>query len=157
MATTRDARRALARGDVDGALVLLWNAIEPLRIRGDRAGLEEVERLAAVVAGRADGAYGAEAERLRAEVRETLGEGAAPPATVQLDAELGGFGEPLPLPPQPGAPPAPPPPAGETGPGDADGEEAGERPGGRRLGTLLWAAFVALVIILNVIGGLRGE
>lgn len=150
MATTRDARRALARGRDDEALVLLWNAIEPLRLRGDRAGLQEVERLAAAVAGRADGAYAAEAERLRAEVRETLGEAAATPVAVAVGAEPAGPGGPLPPFPEAGVPlPLP----DETGTGEP--EEAGEQPRGRGLGTLLWAAFVALVIVINVVGGLR--
>ena len=168
MASPREARRALARGDVDGALVLLWNAVEPLRLRGDRAGLRAVERMAAAVAQGGDPATAPEAERLREEVRglleepELVGAGArveAVPAAVG-EVELGdatfGAGEPATAPPPPGAPPGGAPLPEPWAGGGEGGEEGEERPG-RRLGPLLWAAFIALVIILNVIGGLRGD
>jgi hypothetical protein len=156
MATPREARRELARGDVDGALVLLWNAIEPLRLRGDQDGLEQVLSLAALVAERGDEAQAHEADRLRREVEEVLGaeaarveaapavsvaEAADDVAQIEWDEVAGTLDE---------APVAP-----EASPSADD--DAREETGGRRLGPLIWAAFIALVIVLNVIGGLRGE
>jgi hypothetical protein len=46
VATVKEARRAVERGDVDEALVVLWNALEPLRLAGDTAGLQRVAALA---------------------------------------------------------------------------------------------------------------
>jgi hypothetical protein len=156
MATPREARRAIARGDPDGALVLLWNAIEPLRLRGDRDGLEQVQSLAALVAERGDEAHAHEAERLSREVEEVLGADAASVASAPVAAVAGPVEEAAQiewdevagtLDEAPVAPEASP---------SAEGD-APEETGGRRLGPLIWAAFIALVIVLNVIGGLRGE
>ena len=46
MASARDARKALDRGEPAEALVLLWNAVEPARIAGDERALREIGRLA---------------------------------------------------------------------------------------------------------------
>ena len=46
------ARGAIAAGNTDEALVLLWNAVEPARMAGDRETLEEIARLAQAIPGR---------------------------------------------------------------------------------------------------------
>ena len=59
----RAARKSLARGRTDEALVYLWNMLEPARLdRG--APLRELQRLAAVVRNQGNEAQQREAERL---------------------------------------------------------------------------------------------
>jgi hypothetical protein len=43
------ARKAVGAGDVDGALVLLWKALEPARLANDRARLREIAEVAAAI------------------------------------------------------------------------------------------------------------
>lgn len=43
------ARKALATNDVDGALVLLWKALEPARLADDKAQLKEIAAVAATI------------------------------------------------------------------------------------------------------------
>jgi hypothetical protein len=153
MATVRDARRALDRGEVDEALLVLWNLIEPLRLEGDRAGLHRVTDLADEIATVADGAYASEAERLVAAVgRATSDEPAVTTvigqrvpdtleqwATVLLGGDAGR--------------------ADDLG-GDvrADGDEApGEESRGRRLGPIVWAVLLGLFVLLQVLGNLFGD
>ncbi len=159
MASLRDARRSLDRGDVDEAMVVLWNALEPLRLAGDRDGLEEAVRLAARAAA-VDESYASEAERMGSAVG-ALTAGPADTAVVvpQRERTLAetleqwaetvvtatGAGEPGVPEPVDGAPPL------DADPGD---EEAGR---GRRLGPLVWALLVGLFLILNVLGNVFGD
>lgn len=158
MASLHDARRALDRGDVDEAMVTLWNALESLRLDGDRRGLEEAVRLAASAAA-ADEAYAAEAERLRTAVdgltadttgstvvglphERTLAERLEEWAeTVATAAGAGEAGSPDPF---PTAPPTEAEPDGETG-------------RGRKLGPVVWAVLVGLFLLLNVLGNVFGD
>jgi hypothetical protein len=158
MATLRDARRSLDRGDVDEAMVVLWNALEPLRLAGDQDGLEEAARLAARAAA-ADEAYASEAERMRTAVgvlaadpadtdvvvpqrersfAETLEQWAETVVTATAAGEPG-------LPEPVGAP-------------TLDAEPADDEEGrGRRLGPLVWALLVGLFLVLNVLGNVFGD
>jgi hypothetical protein len=43
------ARKAVAAGDVDEALVLLWKALEPARLENDRSRLREIAEVAAAI------------------------------------------------------------------------------------------------------------
>jgi hypothetical protein len=43
------ARKAVAAGDVDEALVLLWKALEPARLENDQARLREIAQVAATI------------------------------------------------------------------------------------------------------------
>jgi hypothetical protein len=159
MASLRDARRSLERGDVDEAMVVLWNVLEPLRLAGDEDGLDEAVQLAARAAA-ADAAYASEAERMRAAVgaltagpadavevgsqrersfAETLGHWAETVATAT------GAGEPGLPEPVPGSPPAD---------GESTDDEAGR---GRSLGPLVWALLVGLFLLLNVLGNVFGD
>jgi hypothetical protein len=76
VATVKEARRAVERGDVDEALVLLWNALEPLRLAGDTAGLQRVAALADEIAVLGDGEHAHEAARLHAAVVPLIGDDA---------------------------------------------------------------------------------
>lgn len=163
MATAREARRALARGDVDLALVLLWNAVEPHRLEGDRAGLEAIGRMAASIAERGDPSQAPEAARLVEEVREVLAYESG--REDELVAHVGaGFEraeelvvavEPL---------------VESTAPGETvetfetvetveglPGAERPERPERSKLTGLIWAILVAVFILLNVVNRLVGE
>lgn len=77
MATVKEARRAVERGDVDEALVLLWNALEPLRLAGDTAGLQRVAALADEIAVLGDGEHAHEAALLHAASAPLIGDDAA--------------------------------------------------------------------------------
>ncbi|MGL6279644.1 MAG: hypothetical protein ACRC50_08845 [Gaiella sp.] len=159
MASLRDARRSLDRDDVDEAMVVLWNALEPLRLAGDQDGLEEAARLAARAAA-ADPAYASEAERVRIAVGAlTAGPADAAVVVPQRERTLvetlekwaetvvtaTGAGEPGMPEPVSGAPP--------SDAGSAD-DEAGR---GRRLGPLVWALLAGLFLLLNVLGNLFGD
>jgi hypothetical protein len=152
----KEARRAVARGANDEALVLLWNAVEPARLRGDRRALATIGGLAQVVQRSGDDGQRREAERLLEVLRENAEHGVAP-ATATLDARVtggGGYD------------------AGEVAegagavyeerelPDDVYVPEAGTETEGAgragRIGNLLWLAFVVLIILVNVIGQLRG-
>jgi hypothetical protein len=149
---------------VDAALVKLWNELERLRLAGDQAGLAGVERAAARIAARGDEAQRREAERLLEIVRSNRAEEGEPgAATARLDAELArGHLEPEPV----RAEVEPELPRGQLEPeplrgGEAGGytlEEAWEQPAERqqgiRLGPLIWAVVIAVVVILNVVGRL---
>jgi hypothetical protein len=147
MTTPREARRALARGDVDEALVLLWNAIEPLRLRGDEAGLESVAHMAAAIAEGGDGSQAREAGRLLDATHEMLG-AADPPDTVLIGQAASGSVEPVAgerLPDPPGEVGAPP------------GREVPPEPAGRRVSRLVWALVVGAFIVFNILRGLLSE
>jgi hypothetical protein len=150
MATVRDARRALDRGDVDEAMVMLWNALEPLRLDGDGAGLERVGQLASEIASGAESSYAVEAERLLAAVRALTAEGATPSATVEhglpetlerwID-EAVRSGERV---------------GGDDRPPTLEEVDDAEE-GGRRLGPLVWALLAGLFLLLNVLGNVFGD
>jgi hypothetical protein len=138
MASARNARKALARGSADEALVLLWNEVEPARLAGDVATLREIGRLAELIRRDGDPAQQREAERLLETVREfTEGEAPARPAaapesrmengaTTLEDAE-------------------------EAGPLDEAGGTEG-RPG--RMTSLVWILLFLLIVIANALRGI---
>lgn len=153
MATVRDARRALDRGDVDQALVVLWNLLEPLRLEGDDNGLNRVAEMADEIATLAGGSYATEAQRLQAATgRITTAEPAVttaverrvPDSLEQWATVLLG---------------------GEAArPGDLEGDVArggdgapAEQSRGRRLGPIVWAVLVALFVLLQVLGNVFGD
>jgi len=150
MANAADVRRALSRGDTDEALVLAWNALEPLRLRGDRSGLKAVGETAAFIAEHGDGSQAREAERLLTAVRSMLQPEAAADV-VRIGAaerDVSVLSE-----------------APDYDDGGADDVEydvdhdettAGDddRP---RLGKLVWALIVAAFVIFNIVSGLLRE
>jgi hypothetical protein len=165
MSAVRDARRALARGDRDAALVDLWNALEPLRLRGDAAGLHRAAQLAAEIARTGDGSQAREAERLIEAVRLTLdpdarsaAEPSAPvvaepsPQVTVLDDPSPAFEEADELEEADRLE------VGEYDPdADVEGvevEDAEQRP---RLRGLVWALIVAAFVIFNIVSGLLRE
>jgi hypothetical protein len=149
MSSVGQARRSLSRGDIDGALVDLWNAVEPLRLRGDRSGLEQVARMAASIVENGDGSQSREATRLLDEVRRTVDPDALRPAVT-------GVGAPVPI--DDGRHDA----AEEWDDADWDDDvvepEIGEaESSGPRIGPLVWALIVAAFVIFNIVSGLLRE
>jgi hypothetical protein len=155
MSSVGRARRSLSRGDIDGALVDLWNAVEPLRLRGDRSGLEQVARMAASIVESGDGSQSREATRLLDEVQRTVDPDALRPAVTSAGAPLpiddgghdaaeewddAGWGDDV-VEPEVGEP--------EIG----EPEEAS----GPRIGPLVWALIVAAFVIFNIVSGLLRE
>ncbi len=141
----------------DEDLVRLWNAIEPLRLSGDAAGLRDVERRAARIASEGDEAQRRDAERLL-EVLSAMDERVtATPATARLDAEvaMGGrtFRDASPEI-EGGRDDEAPPETFDPG-GRLEGAEPDEeQPRGlKRLMPLLWVIVFVVVIVLNVLGG----
>lgn len=142
----RKARRALAQGRADEALLFLWNAVEPARLEGGGA-LRELERLAASVAERGDESQKREAARLLATVRGTPPE---PAVAVEQDrwtppsepAERPGDGEPEAHEPEQSSEQQP--------------EPADEAPPRRGLGRYVIPVIVLLVILVNVISRVFG-
>lgn len=147
----KEARQAAARGSYDEALVLLWNALEPARLAGDRGALRTIGGVAQLVARSGDDGQRREAERLLGTLQANVEHGVTP-ATATLDAEVSGAG---------GYD------VGElaTGTGErverheqfeppAEVEEEQGRAG--RIGNYVWLAFVVLIILVNVIGQIRG-
>lgn len=123
----KQARAAVRRGDADGALVLLWNELEPARLSGDRRSLRAIGGLAAEIAERGDGGQRAEAQRLL-EVLERAGEEGD--ATAALEGEVSAAG---------------------YEPGEVEAEPV-EGPG-FRFGTLVWLLIVIAVVVINVLSG----
>lgn len=129
----KQSRRALERGAADEALVLLWNALEPARLAGDRRALGAIERLALHIAGEGDESQQREAERLLEAVRGSVAENRAlRPATAEFPGEVVTGGE-------------------EVEPGR---QEEAEPQAARRLpvGTIIWLLVVLAIVILNVLG-----
>lgn len=153
MATVRDARRALDRGDVDEALVVLWNLLEPLRLEGDHNGLNRVADMADEIGTLADGSYATEAQRLQAAIgRNATAEPAVTTATERrVPDSLESWANVL-----LGGEAAPPDDLGGdvVGGGDATPEEESR---GRRLGPIVWAILVALFVLLQVLGNVFGD
>ncbi len=155
----RDARRALARGNTDQALVDLWNALEPLRLGGNIAGLQAVAQTAAAIAETGDGSQAREASRLLQEVSELLASSEGREADAFVD--VGTFGAPQEVG-HVGSPPfegaygvdeevAPVPEAGPE-------QEPGDVPTGRsRTASLVWALILGAFVIFNIIRGLLAE
>jgi hypothetical protein len=157
MTSVRDARRAVGRGASDEALVLLWNELEPARLSGDRRRLAAIADLAQRIAAAGDEAERREAERLLEQVRAYAAAGEADRvATARLDAEVSAVGAPPSASPGPG-PVGPVGPEGPEGVGEGeDGDGAdGQRASGRgsRIGTLLWLAIFAGIVLLNALRG----
>jgi hypothetical protein len=142
MASARNARKALARGAADEALVLLWNGVEPARLAGDVATLREIGRLAERIRRDGDPAQQREAERLLETVREFIdGESAAIPATAALEPRMENGATTLED-------------AEEAGPLDeAEGTEG--RPG--RMTSLIWILLFLLIVIANALRGIGGD
>ena len=137
MAGVKDARRALDRGAQDEALVLLWNALEPARIRGDRSALQGIAALALRVEREGDESQANEARRLLDVLREQASEPehfAAATERVDADIQVGGH---------------------DVEPGDVVPEEVEQEPGGRGLGSVVWLVILLLVILYNLLGQLR--
>jgi hypothetical protein len=160
MSNVRGARRALARGHIDEALVELWNVLEPLRLQGDTAGLEAVGRTAQEIVATGDGSQAREAERLLRQVGEFLG--ADQDADVDDHVEVVHTPAPdIGLPDAAGYEPAPH--AGE--PFEADGDGQGEvgpggeggRPRRSRIGSLVWALILGGFVLFNIVRGILGE
>lgn len=130
----KQARKALGRGDADEALVLLWNALEPVRIAGDRGALRTIEQLATEIARAGDEAQQREAKRLL----EALGASVPQdepvrPATARADVERGDE--------------------------EAETEEAApeaEAPRGLRLGPIVWFLVLLAFLLFNLLSNARG-
>jgi len=136
MQALRDARRHVGRGAYDEALVLLWNAVEPARLAGDRRSLRAIEGLAAHVARAGEEGQQREAERLLEVLRERAMPASAIPATAQLDADVS--------------------PEGREMVGEIEDEmysdEAGEETRrGARIGNIIWLLIVIAVVVVNVL------
>jgi ABC-type nitrate/sulfonate/bicarbonate transport system substrate-binding protein len=131
----KQARKALARGHPDEAVALLWNAIEPARLAGDRRALATIEHLALSVSREDDESQRREAEKLLAALRR---------ASEAADRPETGRGE-----------------VGILTAAD-DGEPVGEKkvgtqPGrGIGLSTIIWLLVVIAIVILNILGQGRG-
>jgi hypothetical protein len=129
MASATKARRALARGATDEALIHLWNEIEPARLEGDTRTLREIAALAAQVKEQGDPAYQREAERML----ESLGgwtSAESPAVQTGAAAEI------------------------EPAPQDTTKEaevEVTSRLG--RIGGLVWIVLFLLIVIANAIRG----
>lgn len=151
MASVRDVRKAIGRGDADAALLLSWNALEPLRLKGDVGGLQTIGRVAVHILERGDGSQRLEAGKLLEVVEEALGAG-------RSDEPVASFG-----PAEPGAGPA----RDTVGEveraepmeidvpeldGPPDEEEAGPR-----IPPLVWALIIAAFVLFNVLSGLLRE
>jgi hypothetical protein len=160
MATVRGARRALARGHTDEALVELWNALEPLRLRGDTAGLQAVAQMAEAVVESGDGSQAGEAQRLLSAVDELLetSAGGDPQAPGQVAVTVSG----------PSVGPEELPRDGVYGPDDfGEPDEDEDRGGGHaeaeprgrsKTASLIWALVLGAFVLFNIVrGALGGE
>jgi hypothetical protein len=126
----RQARKVLARGYPDEAVVLLWNAIEPARLAGDRRALAAIEHLALSLSREGDESQRREAEKLLEALREASQE-ADRPATGHV--EVGTLT------------------AAEDG--ERVGEEEVVAQAGRGIGLgIMWLLLVLAIVILNVLG-----
>lgn len=131
----KEARKELARGDADAALALLWNALEPARLAGDRRALRTIEGLAGQIARSGGDAHRREAERLVEAVHELAQDPDAPVGVARMDADVATGGA---------VPP------GE----EVEGGEQ-QRSGAHRIASLVWLLVIIGVVIANVLGGNR--
>jgi hypothetical protein len=128
------AERSHARGRDDEALLLLWNAVEPVRLSGDERARERLRRLAAEIA-REGGGEARDAERLLAALaREDELRGV--PAVVAAGGAVAD---------------APAPELEE----DDEAEEPAQR--GSRIGSLLVFAATVLFVVVNIVRGVLGD
>jgi hypothetical protein len=142
MASARNARKALARGAADEALVHLWNAVEPARLAGDVATLRDIGRIAEQIRRDGDPAQQQEAERLLETLRGTIeGEAAARPETEALEPHMERDAPTLDD-------------AQEAGPLD-DAEGANGRLG--RMSSIVWILLFLLIVIANALRGVGGD
>ena len=133
-----EARKAVARGRADEALVHLWNAVEPARLAGDSAGLRRIGQLAERVRELGEEGERQEAERLLEALRTAFDEEREPEATVALPGENGDGGF---LPED-----------------EAAGEVGEEQSGpGTRFAQLLIPLIILVIVIINVLAGLFGD
>jgi hypothetical protein len=142
MASARNARKALARGAADEALVLLWNEVEPARLAGDVATLRDIGRLAEQIRRDGDPAQQREAERLLETLRGLSGgEAAARPEAAVLEPSVERGSTTLED-------------AEEAGPVDeADGTGGGLG----RMASLFWILLFLLIVIANALRGVGGD
>ena len=142
MASARNARKALARGAADEALVLLWNEVEPARLAGDVATLRDIGRLAEQIRRDGDPAQQREAERLLETLRGLSGgEAAARPEAAVLEPSVERGSTTLED-------------AEEAGPVDeADGTGSGLG----RTASLFWILLFLLIVIANALRGVGGD
>jgi hypothetical protein len=140
MASAKNARKALARGATDEALVLLWNEIEPARLAGDVATLSEIGGIAERIRRSGDPGQQREAERMLATLRDAVeGDAKGVPADAAFEPRVE---------------------AGGTTFEDAEeAEEAAEEADGRRagIGNLVWVLLFLLIVILNALRGVGGD
>jgi hypothetical protein len=158
----RKARRAIARGRSDEALVLLWNLLEPARIEGDERVLRAIGDLAHTIA-RADADHRLEAERLlralgrlapAARTSQLTGGAAAPPEPVSSEGPLAEREQELPLPWEPAADEL------ELGSLERlpEPEQAEESPEQRRgLARYLVPIALLVLVLVNVLARILGE
>ncbi len=126
------ARKSLARGRTDEALVYLWNALEPARLEGsDR--LLELERLSTTVRERGDAGERREAERLLEAIGRSSEEGKA--------IEMG-------VPAEPGAEV---PVAGASAVGNGEGETEEPAAPPSRPARLLLPILLLLIVAINIV------
>ncbi len=131
----KQARKALARGHPDEAVALLWNAIEPARLAGDRRALATIEQLALSLSREGDESHRREAEKLLAALRGAS-EAADRPETGRDEVGIltaAHDGEPV----------------GE----EKVGTQAGRAVG---LSTIIWLLIVIAIVILNILDQGRG-
>jgi hypothetical protein len=125
------ARKSLARGRTDEALVYLWNALEPARLEGSE-GLRELQRLSTAIRERGDAGERREAERLLEAIGRSSEEGK--PIEVGVPAahvtEI--------------------PDAGASAVGDGEGKTE-EAAAGSQLGRLLLPILLLLIIVINIV------
>src|SRR5687768_2487088 len=133
----REARKAVARGRADEALVHLWNALEPARLAEDAGELVMIGRLAQRIGEFGDEGERRDAERLLEIVRSAAEDEREPEATVALPGTNGDGGF---LPEEEAA----------------EVEDAESEPDGRFARYALPLVFL-IIVIVNVLAGLLGD
>jgi uncharacterized small protein (DUF1192 family) len=133
-----EAKKAVARGRADEALVHLWNALEPARLAEDAGELVMIGRLAQRIGEFGDEGERRDAERLLEAVRSAAEDEREPEATVALPGTNGDGGF---LPEEEAA---------------AEVEDAESEPGGRFARYALPLVFL-IIVIVNVLAGLLGD
>lgn len=133
-----EARKAVARGRADEALVHLWNALEPARLAGDVGELAMVGRLAQRIGEFGDEGERRDAERLLEAVQRAAEDEREPEATVALPGANGD---------------------GDFVPEEEAAAEVGdaERESGGRLARYVLPLIFLIIVIVNVLAGLRGD
>jgi hypothetical protein len=127
----KQARSALRRGDPDGALVILWNEVEPARLAGDRRSLRAIGGLATTIAERGEEGQQAEAQRLLEVLQRAEGEGDAT-AVLGADVRAAGY---------------------EPRAEDVDVDVEEPQASGFRWGGLVWLLIFIGVVIINILSG----